>query len=64
MDLESLIDSLTLEQSRIYETTTDKLMWIETDILDPAGFSRRHAETIETKLLELLQGEPSQVKTN
>jgi hypothetical protein len=41
--LSQLIDSLTLEDSQKYQATTDRLMWIETDLLDPAGLSRRHA---------------------
>ncbi len=53
--LSQLIDSLTLEDSQTYQATTDRLMWIETDLLDPHGLSRRHAETVETKLLDLLQ---------
>jgi hypothetical protein len=62
--LSQLIDSLTLEDSQTYQATTDRLMWIETDLLDPAGLSRRHALAVESKLLDLLQGESSQVKTN
>jgi hypothetical protein len=62
--LSQLIDSLTLEDSQKYQATTDRLMWIETDLLDPAGLSRRHALAIESKLIDLLQGESSQVKTN
>lgn len=62
--LAQLIDSLTLEQSHQYQAETDKLIWIETNLLDPAGISRRHAEKVETKFLELLQGETSQVKTS
>lgn len=62
--LAQLIDSITLEHSHQYQAETDKLIWIETNLLDPAGISRRHAEKVETKILELLQGEPSQVKTN
>ena len=53
--LAQLIDSLTLEQSRQYQAQTDKLIWIETELLDPAGISRRHAEKVEAKLLDLLQ---------
>ena len=53
--LAQLIDSLTLEQSRQYQAQTDKLIWIETELLDPANLSRRHAEKVETKLLDLLQ---------
>lgn len=53
--LAQLIDSLTLEQSRQYQAQTDRLMWIETELLDPAGISRRHAEKVEAKLLDLLQ---------
>jgi len=53
--LAQLIDSLTLEQSHQYQAQTDKLIWIETALLDPAGISRRHAKKVETKLLDLLQ---------
>jgi hypothetical protein len=53
--LAQLIDSLTLEQSRQYQAQTDKLIWIETELLDPAGLSRRHAEKVEEKLIDLLQ---------
>lgn len=60
--LSQLIDSLTLEQSHQYQAQTDRLMWIETDLLDPHGLSRRHAEKVEAKLIDLLQGEISQVK--
>ena len=60
--LSQLIDSLTLEQSHQYQAQTDQLMWIETDLLDPHGLSRRHAEKVEEKLIDLLQGEISQVK--
>ena len=62
--LDQLIDSITLEQSQTYQATTDRLMWIETDLLDPAGLSRRHAEKVEAKILDLLQAYSSQVKTN
>lgn len=62
--LAQLIDSLTLEQSHQYQAQTDRLIWIETELLDPAGISRRHAEKVETKMLELLQDVNSQVKTN
>jgi len=53
--LAQLIDSLTLEDSQTYQATTDRLMWIETALLDPAGLSRRHAEKVEDKLIDLLQ---------
>jgi len=53
--LSQLIDSLTLEQSRQYQAQTDKLIWIETELLDPAGLSRHHAEKVEEKLIDLLQ---------
>ena len=53
--LAQLIDSITLEQSHQYQAETDKLIWIETNLLDPAGISRRHAEKVETKMLDLLQ---------
>jgi len=53
--LQQLIDSLTLEHVNIYQVTTDQLMWIETDLLDPNGLSRRHALVVEDKILDLLQ---------
>jgi hypothetical protein len=53
--LKQLIDSLTLEHVNIYQVTTDQLMWIETDLLDPNGLSRRHALEVEDKILDLLQ---------
>lgn len=62
--LSQLIESITLEQSHQYQAQTDRLIWIETELLDPAGISRRHAEKVETKMLELLQDVNSQVKTN
>ena len=60
--LSQLIDSLTLDHVDTYQATTDRLMWIETDLLDPNGLSRRHALAVESKILDLLQGEASQVK--
>jgi hypothetical protein len=53
--LSQLIESITLEQSHQYQAQTDRLMWIETELLDPAGINRRHAEKVEAKLLDLLQ---------
>jgi hypothetical protein len=53
--LQLLIDLLTLEDLRKYQAQTDKLIWIETTLLDPNGLSRRHAEKVEDKLLDLLQ---------
>jgi len=53
--LQLLIDLLTLEDLRKYQAQTDKLIWIETTLLDPNGLSRRHAEKVEEKLLDLLQ---------
>ena len=53
--LQFLIDLLTLEDLRKYQAQTDKLIWIETELLDPVNLSRRHAEKVEAKLLDLLQ---------
>ena len=53
--LQLLIDLLTLEDLRKYQAQTDKLIWIETELLDPNGLSRRHAEKVEEKLIDLLQ---------
>ena len=53
--LQQLLDSLTLEHVNIYQVITDQLMWIETDLLDPNGLSRRHALAVEDKILDLLQ---------
>jgi hypothetical protein len=53
--LQQLLDSLTLEHVNTYQVITDQLMWIETDLLDPNGLSRRHALAVEDKILDLLQ---------
>ena len=48
--LQQLLESLTLEQAEQCERETDKLIWIETVLLDPVGLSRRHAETVDLAL--------------
>jgi hypothetical protein len=48
--LQQLLESLTLEQAEQCERETDKLIWIETVLLDPVGLSRRHAETVDVAL--------------
>jgi len=53
--LETLIASLTKEKAAEYEAQTDKLMWIETTLLDPNDIPRRHAERVEDALIALLQ---------
>jgi hypothetical protein len=50
MKLEQLIASLTLEQAIECENQTDKLIWIEVNLLDPVGISRRHAEKVDAVL--------------
>lgn len=53
--LGSLIASLTVEQAIEYDKQNDKLIWIETTLLDPNGISRRYAETVEDALIRILQ---------
>ena len=50
MTLAELINSLTLDQAIQWDRETDKLIWIETNLLDPAGLSRRLAEKVEAEL--------------
>ena len=50
MTLDQLIASLTLEQATQCEKETDKLIWIEVNLLDPVGISRRHAEKVDAEL--------------
>lgn len=50
MTLQELISSLTLEQAIECENETDKLIWIEVNLLDPVGISRRHAEKVDAVL--------------
>lgn len=50
MTLQQLIESLTLDQAIECENQTDKLIWIEVNLLDPVGISRRHAEKVDAVL--------------
>jgi hypothetical protein len=50
MTLDQLIASLTLEQAIECENQTDKLIWVEVNLLDPVGISRRHAEKVDEAL--------------
>lgn len=50
MTLDQLIASLTYEQANELENQTDKLIWIEVNLLDPVGISRRHAEKVDQAL--------------
>lgn len=51
----SLIETLTRDDALAYGAETDKLMWIETNLLDPRGISRRQAENVEDFLIDLLE---------
>jgi hypothetical protein len=53
--LETLLSSLTRAQAAQYAAQTDKLVWIETTLLDPNDIPRRHAERVEDALIALLQ---------
>ena len=57
--LAAFIDGLTLEQAREYEKQTDKLVWIECNLLDPADIPRAYAERVETALRLLLEAQKS-----
>ena len=54
MTLQELIDSLTVEQAKQYAAETDQLVWVEYNLLDPHGISRRHSEVVEDALIALL----------
>lgn len=58
---DALIASLTLEDARAYAAETDKLMWIETHLIDPAGVNRRQAERVEDALISILEANPVSV---
>lgn len=51
---DALIASLTIEQAREYAAETDKLVWVETVLLDPNNISRRMAGRVEDALNALL----------
>ena len=51
----SLIEDLTRADALAYNAETDKLMWIETNLLDPRGINRRQAENVEGFLINLLE---------
>jgi hypothetical protein len=54
MTLQQLIQGLTTEQAQQYEAQTDKLIWIETTLLDPNNIPRRCALAVEDALIALL----------
>lgn len=54
-----LIENLTRADALAYSQETDKLMWIETHLLDPANLPRSLAEVVEDALLKLLEIEYS-----
>jgi hypothetical protein len=54
MRLASLIWNLTIEDTIRYSKETDKLIWIETNLLDPNNLPRHHAEQVEEVLIGLL----------
>lgn len=53
-DLTALLDSLTIVGAREYAAQTDKLIWIETVLLDPLDIPRKYATTVEAHLVDLL----------
>lgn len=55
--LQTLIASLTLAQARAFEAQTDRLVWIETRLLDPLDIPRRHAERVERELVAILEAD-------
>lgn len=54
---DALIASLTAEQARTYAVQTDKLLWIEYNLLDPAEISKNMAGRVEDALEILLSSE-------
>lgn len=51
---DALIASLTIEQAEEYARQTDKLLWIETTLLDPNNIGRGMVHRVEEALIALL----------
>lgn len=51
---DALIERLTVEDAKVYAAQTDKLIWIETTLLDPADIPRKMAIRVEDALLAIL----------
>ena len=55
MRLDELIQSLTIEDAITYINATDKIMWIETELLDPNCIGRCNWPAVETHLMNTLK---------
>jgi hypothetical protein len=53
MTIDQLIDSLTYSQAVELENQTDRLIWIEVNLLDPANLSRNFAAKVDAVLDEM-----------
>jgi len=54
-NFKALVGTLTPEHAKTYAAQTDKLVWIETMLLDPNDIPRKHAERVEDVLIALLK---------
>jgi hypothetical protein len=52
---DALIASLTNNQAIAFAKQTDRLVWIETELLDPANIGRHQAERVEAALIGILE---------
>ena len=59
MKYQELIASLTIEDAVRYSNVTDKIIWIEYNLLDPNDLPRRLAESVEDVLIGLLEAKDS-----
>lgn len=55
LNIGQLIASLTHEEAYTYNEQTDKLCWIEYNLLDPNNLPRRYAERVEDALIVLYE---------
>ena len=54
MTLETLLNSLTIADATTYSGVTDKVVWIETTLLDPHDIKRGHWPAVEDTLIDIL----------
>lgn len=55
MKFDKFLSTLTIEDAVRYSKETDKLIWIETNLLDPNGLPRHLAEVVEDVLIGMLE---------
>jgi hypothetical protein len=55
MTIETLLNSLTLADATTYNALTDKIVWIETTLLDPHDINRGYWPAVEDALIDILK---------